>query len=326
MDSEALLIQTLEVSVTTNYAFVASATLWIADYIATLHTELRMIWFKKQSGTSILFIFNRICFLGYLLTYSVFTLPGNGSDKGCDIIRWFQEVFQSTATVTTTTLFALRIYAIYGKSRMILMVTTLFILSRFLLDMLSTVFQQNISAIGSPVQGFTRCAVVFQNENNFYHYQRLQIGLTFLALAFDAFIFGATLRKTFHYAIASKRLGGFSIIQRILYDGLIYFLIMLIVGIISTIDELLIFFDEPSDKSTFLDLIIPFFNVLPNILISRLMLSLRTFTSPEEMFKAPKTAPGQHFSGIHFATNTFLGNIGAPLDGEIWEEKNNTEE
>jgi hypothetical protein len=53
---------------------------------------------------------------------------------------------------------------------------------------------------------------------------------------------------------------------------------------------------------------------LPNILISRLMLNLRTFSSPAELSQVTQTATKQ-LSGLHFATNSFLGNIGAPLDG-----------
>ena len=48
---------------------------------------------------------------------------------------------------------------------------------------------------------------------------------------------------------------------------------------------------------------------LPNILISRLMLNLRIFSNSEEM------GSRGHLSELNFATNNFLGNIGAPLDG-----------
>ena len=50
------------------------------------------------------------------------------------------------------------------------------------------------------------------------------------------------------------------------------------------------------------------------MLISRLMLNLRTFSSPEEMSLLTQPSAGQRLEGLTFATNSFLGNIGAPLD------------
>ena len=46
-----------------------------------------------------------------------------------------------------------------------------------------------------------------------------QLAIPFLNLAFDVFIFGLTLRKTFHHAIEMNRLGQSTITQVILRDG-----------------------------------------------------------------------------------------------------------
>ncbi|KIK53948.1 hypothetical protein GYMLUDRAFT_249982 [Collybiopsis luxurians FD-317 M1] len=91
---------------------------------------------------------------------------------------------------------------------------------------------------------------------------------------------------------------------------------MLIVGIIGVIAVLLDEFlpDNGSNSNSFFALILPFFNVLPNILISRLMLNLRTFSNPKDMSQPIQNAEGQQYSGLQFATNSFLpGDIGAPL-------------
>ncbi|KIK51984.1 hypothetical protein GYMLUDRAFT_50193 [Collybiopsis luxurians FD-317 M1] len=63
-------------------------------------------------------------------------------------------------------------------------------------------------------------------------------------------------------------------------------------------------------------LIGPFYSVVPNILISRFMLNLRTVYSPEEM-----SAERQQYSGLQFAANSIIGNIGAPLGRESMEEE-----
>ncbi|KIK52739.1 hypothetical protein GYMLUDRAFT_250993 [Collybiopsis luxurians FD-317 M1] len=95
---------------------------------------------------------------------------------------------------------------------------------------------------------------------------------------------------------------------------------MLVIGILDVIDFVL-GFAEHNPSATFLNSAVPFFNVLPNILISRLMLSLRVYETPEEMSRASQSAGGQQNSGLRFATNSFLGNIGAPLDSESIDEE-----
>ena len=57
---------------------------------------------------------------------------------------------------------------------------------------------------------------------------------------------------------------------------------------------------------------------MPNMLSSRLVLNLHTFSGPEE---TSTFIEGHQYSGLQFATNSFLGNIGAPLDGRINEEE-----
>ncbi|KIK52734.1 hypothetical protein GYMLUDRAFT_962934 [Collybiopsis luxurians FD-317 M1] len=117
-----------------------------------------------------------------------------------------------------------------------------------------------------------------------------------------------------------KRLGESSVTQVIIRDGSAYFLIMLIVAILNTIGNLINLLTE-SPANSFFNLIVPFFEVLPNMLISRLVLNLHTFSASEETSRSRQSAERQQYSGLHFATNSFLGNIGAPLDGGTIEEE-----
>lgn len=63
---------------------------------------------------------------------------------------------------------------------------------------------------------------------------------------------------------------------------------------------------------------------LPNILISHLMLNLRTYSEPGNT----TISQGQQtrVSSLNFASNQMLGNIGAPLDGESFNEEEEEEE
>ncbi|KIK51160.1 hypothetical protein GYMLUDRAFT_252335 [Collybiopsis luxurians FD-317 M1] len=162
---------------------------------------------------------------------------------------------------------------------------------------------------------------MFNSQYRLYYF-REQISIAFIDLAFNSFIFGATLAKTFHHAIEMKRLGEASVTQVILRDGFLYFLLMLVMGILAAIGTLINWYMKPTITTIF-DIIVPFFDILPNMLISRLMLNLRTFSSPEEMSRATQASAGQQPEGLTFATNSFLGNIGAPLDDseEVMEEE-----
>ncbi|KAH7870606.1 uncharacterized protein C8R40DRAFT_1056548 [Lentinula edodes] len=63
---------------------------------------------------------------------------------------------------------------------------------------------------------------------------------------------------------------------------------------------------------------------LPNLLISRLMLNLRTYPEPGNT----TISQGQqtHVSSLNFASNQMLGNIGAPFDGGSFNEEEEEEE
>jgi hypothetical protein len=51
------------------------------------------------------------------------------------------------------------------------------------------------------------------------------------------------------------------------------------------------------------------------------MLNLHIFSNPEEMNRLTQSTEGQQYSGLQFATNSFLGNIGAPLGSDPVEEE-----
>ncbi|KAJ3804597.1 hypothetical protein F5876DRAFT_70496 [Lentinula aff. lateritia] len=115
-----------------------------------------------------------------------------------------------------------------------------------------------------------------------------------------------SIQSTVQHSLAMQRLKNSSITQTIIRDGTLYFLIPQ--GIIKNFEEF----------------VTPFFDILPNILISRLMLNLRTYSEPENS----TISQGQqtHVSSLNFASNQMLGNIGAPLDGGSFNEEEEEEE
>ncbi|KAJ3858840.1 hypothetical protein EV359DRAFT_87139 [Lentinula novae-zelandiae] len=97
---------------------------------------------------------------------------------------------------------------------------------------------------------------------------------------------------------------------------------MLVVAIILAIFSVVSL--KSGDHNNFVDFITPFFDILPNILISRLMLNLRTYSEPGNT----SISQGQQtrVSSLNFASNQMLGNIGAPLDGRSFNEEEEEEE
>ncbi|KAJ3927568.1 MAG: hypothetical protein NXY57DRAFT_903657, partial [Lentinula lateritia] len=300
--------------------------LWIVDHIETLPTELNSIWRKEFTGISVLFLVNRYMFLLFIVMEAFQNFPGDGSDMQCHTLNIITTVFQSVALVTTNALFALRVYAIYNKNKVILGVTFVFIISRFVFDILvciSTVLALGVSTSGLLFQSLSRCGLVTGNENEYNHMlivDLVQLVIPFLTLGFDIFIFILTAKKTVHHTVAMQRIGESSITHLIIRDGEHF----RVGGIPMYVNEaqnctsctyLLIDF---SLQQFFFGFVIPFFNILPNLLIGHLVLNLRTFPEPKNtMIQGQQT----HISSLHFASNQMLGNIGAPLDGESFIEE-----
>ncbi|KAJ3916497.1 hypothetical protein F5877DRAFT_46483, partial [Lentinula edodes] len=302
--------------------------LWIVDHIETLPTELDSIWRKEFTGTSVLFLVNRYMFLLFIVMEAFQNFPGDGSDMQCHTVNIITTVFQSLALVTTNALFALRVYAIYNKNKVILGVTFVFIISRFVFDILSTVPALGVSTSGLLFQSFSRCGLVTGHENKYNHMliiDLVQLVIPFLTLGFDIFIFILTVKKTVHHTVAMQRIGEFSITHLIIRDGEHFRVLMIVVAIMNAI------FDVVSviHKSKLLIKLITellediikageFQCILPNLLIGHLVLNLRTFPEPKNtIIQGQQT----HMSSLHFASNQMLGNIGAPLDGEIFIEE-----
>ncbi|KAF5389772.1 hypothetical protein D9757_005950 [Collybiopsis confluens] len=265
--------------------------LWIADFIATLPTEIRTMWFKKPTGTSVLFILNRYFFLLFLSIALVESTPGNSTDQGCQILYNSSEVLAILSVVMTS-----------GRnSPLITALMTLNLASSLGFEGLCNLQQEPYypcaySTSDSPFQKFSRCGTQYKDTLLFNNI--LQLATLCIAFAFDAFISGLTILRTIRHAISMRRLGQASVTETTFFTG--------------------------SNISTTWIFIVPFFNItLPNILISRLVLNLRTFSSFEETRSQTITT----ISGFTFATNRILGNIGAPMQyGDVEQEEEDVEE
>ncbi|KAJ3745493.1 hypothetical protein DFH05DRAFT_1542414 [Lentinula detonsa] len=297
-----------------NCAVISAITLWIADFIETLPTEINAIWQKKLTGASVLFLINRYSLLFSLIVQISLSLPGNEKNEQCNVTFNIVGSLQVLATATTNVLFALRVYAIYNKSRIILGTCGILIISRLVIDILQQIISQGISSAGTQFQSFSACLLVSDSNISI----QVNFIIPFLALGYDIYIFGLTMRKTLDLGFKMKRQGQSSVAHVIIQDGILYFLVVLVSAVIEAILTGITLKDQIQNAALISSISAPFFGFLPNLLISRLMLNLRTFPTPGTGDTLTQRA---NLSSLHFASNQMLGNIGAPLDGGSFSEE-----
>ncbi|KAJ3858966.1 hypothetical protein EV359DRAFT_68567 [Lentinula novae-zelandiae] len=291
-----------------NYAGAAVIILCVADHIETWPREFSTIWKRRKTGTSILFLVTRYMLLLSVMIQAIPEFPGNGTDEQCQALNI--------------------IYSICGILALVATNASAFIISRFALDIWSTLLEVGVSTIGSPFQNLSRSI-----QSVFYQYlildllevwnDHVKLGIPMLALGYDIFIFILTVIKTVQHSLEMQRLNQSSITQVIIRDGTLYFLLMLVVAIILAIFNVVSL--KSGNFNNFEDFVAPFFDILPNLLMSRLMLNLHTYSEPGNSTISQK---GQqtHVSSLDFVSNQMLGNIGAPLDGGSFNEEEEEEE
>ncbi|KAJ3901736.1 hypothetical protein F5879DRAFT_967171 [Lentinula edodes] len=237
----------------------------------------------------------------FVMTQAVSNFSGNGTDEQCQALDLIFSVCSTIALFATNVLFALRVYAIYSKNKVIFGIASAFIISRLILDIWSTVLTIGVSTIESPFQYISRCDLESPDQDN-----QIQLAIPLLALGYDIFIFVSTAVKTVKHSVEMQRLNQSSITQIIICDA-----------IVETIFQVVSL--KSGNANNFEDFITTFFDILPNLLISRLMLNLHTFSKPRNtrMSQVQQT----HVSSLDFASNRMLGNIGAPLDGRSFNEE-----
>ncbi|TDL15189.1 hypothetical protein BD410DRAFT_135290 [Rickenella mellea] len=135
----------------------------------------------------------------------------------------------------------------------------------------------------------------------------------------DIFVFGFTFGKTIRHTMEMRKVGlekglGYFILR----DGALYFLAKLLFGIFGTT----VFFVSATEYiDTWLSLTASINNPLSVILVNRLVLNLRQ-VSHLQGGNAPTLSAINTTHEPEFATNSLLGNLGAPLrveDEEIGE-------
>ncbi|KAF9059726.1 hypothetical protein BDP27DRAFT_1453104 [Rhodocollybia butyracea] len=148
-----------------------------------------------------------------------------------------------------------------------------------------------------------------------------------LKLIFASAIFILTLVKTAGHIKQSRESGIHSIAEVVLRDGTLFFFFNVLLRSIEAALALASIFSTSNQVSntltTALGVIDVYFASLTSILTNRFVFNLRAFNSIhtiQHSVKAPSNTIAPPLNALNFAENRFLGNIGAPLDLNQWND------
>ncbi|KAF9072031.1 hypothetical protein BDP27DRAFT_1401030 [Rhodocollybia butyracea] len=198
----------------------------------------------------------------------------------------------------------LRVYALFGQRRSLLILLCPFMIADVVIDTLLLFSSSAITSQGTDDEPFASCLVN-------------------AGLEWEIIIFILTLIKTAGHIMQSRKLGTHSIAEVVLHDGSLYFFtIFMIASLDSASGIAAIFPGTMSDTwNNICGMSGQFFDVLIPILIHHLFFNLRAFSDHTVQYsgKAPSNTTASPLSALDFAENRFLGNIGAPLDYNQWD-------
>ncbi|KAF9066377.1 hypothetical protein BDP27DRAFT_1268649 [Rhodocollybia butyracea] len=303
-----------------NYTALSAFVLWFYDFSLTLPTEVRSIWSSRLTGSSMIFILSRYSFLLYAVMQLVIFLPGTTmTDISCRDVDFTALLLACLAGATTKLLSILRVYALFNQNRLLIILFCPFIVADIVIAFLSWFSVTTTTSLGTYVQAFSPCFGAGGNLDAL-----LSPVSPLLQLTFDSIIFILTLTRTARHIIQSRKLGSHTIVEVVLRDGTSYFFIIFIVASIQasiTLGSLLSGGALSNAVAQVTTIVSPFLAVLPNLLINRFVLNLRAYSCTVQYSgKGPSETSVSTLSAPNFAENRFIGNMGAPLDPDQWDE------
>ncbi|KAF9059597.1 hypothetical protein BDP27DRAFT_1238418, partial [Rhodocollybia butyracea] len=107
------------------------------DFFLTFPTEVRSIWSSQLTGTSVVFILSRYSFLlSKVMQLYVLPLPARMTDTSCRNIHNAATAIITISGSTMEVLSVLRVYALFGQRRSLLILLCPFIIARMIIFLL----------------------------------------------------------------------------------------------------------------------------------------------------------------------------------------------
>jgi len=270
----------------TYYLWLISFTILYYDYFLTLSWEVDRIW--KTSGLSwatAFFYFNRyICLLGHIPVIVEYFWSTSNPRKHeiCHVLHTFHKFLAVAIQVVVAFMLVMRVYALYGGSRIVLF------LYIFIIAIASIIAAWSF-AVGNKLEPERDVDLPFGCGPNMTHFFAVRSAIAWGSLlVFDVVAFSMTVYKS----VRLPRLRGKSLVSVLFRDGAIYF------GVIAT--------SNLANILTFLlgtaftrGVLTTFTNIISSVMISRLVLNLRHPSLVSHVRRTSQTDEVS-YSGLNF--------------------------
>ncbi|CAL1707160.1 unnamed protein product [Somion occarium] len=268
----------------------AAMGLLFYDHMITLDLEIPLVWkYSKRRPAFFLYLFNRFFAFAFLIFDTIPVTP-NGilssrvyDNAVCVIYLMCDDIVTLLTTMTVQVILQLRVYALYNRSRKILI---------FLLALCALEVSAMAVLVGVTIGHLERLPVSSTTTGCYY---RGILGFSALfwvpGLIYEPILFFLVLYK----AWPSKRNEPqIPLVVRIARDSLLYFVLVFAELLISTV----IWARAP----TYINLVMPWSAALPSILGSRLLLNMREMVYKQgnansyilETYEESATIPFRH--------------------------------
>ncbi|KAF8513353.1 hypothetical protein JB92DRAFT_3143462 [Gautieria morchelliformis] len=250
----------------------------------TFDDEVALVWKRRWSFGKALFIFNRYFGLLALLSYAIaFFFPD--PIQVCRKFTWWTITSEGIAIIVAECILILRIYAVYDRSRRLLLLLIALLMAELASSVVLVIF--NLSTVSfMAMHGLMACTSVASPP--------LAFTCWIPPIIFETFLMSLMLKQGWS---VYRREGGSNLLHLIIRDNIIYFGVM----ILALLANCIVFANPLSDNRTTAGFVV----AIPCTLGSRLLLNMR-----ERFFKeAPaiwtvKTSESLHFAP--FKTSTQL--------------------
>ncbi|KAI0729078.1 hypothetical protein C8Q72DRAFT_831252 [Fomitopsis betulina] len=295
----------LELGYIQNYCMVATAALVLYEHACTLSQEADVIWSRKKTGATLLFLLNRFATAGFALAMMLL-IPNWDTLLACRTVNLLLPAFQLMLSFIWAAFSALRVFAISGRDwRMSGFVFALSLVPvgtnlvsdiRQTYDLLQIPFFTVVCDYTSLISEKTSISLLITTRT--------------CLIAADLLVLVVTWRHTYRLnkearAISLKT----PMVTLLLRDGTIYFTLLLVLNVLHLALEITdVFWD-----------ITYFVTGFSSIIVSRFLLNLRQVGAAESGAGADSGVGSRpsfvasHPSRLVFAS-VVLGNLGEQLD------------
>ncbi|SJL11461.1 uncharacterized protein ARMOST_14865 [Armillaria ostoyae] len=269
IDSGSLPLEYQDLNVNYYFSLVALSILYY-DYALTFGLEVSRFWVHRGfSWAAFFFYLNRyLGIFGHVPVVVEYFWTGYPSNKAqrrvkfrCLKLQNYHQYFVIVVQIVVAVMLIMRTYALYDRSRKILIVQICVTLTAIGLGAYAVASGKKSSPDETPtdVTPFIGCSTSLTKDS------AVRLGIAWGGmLVFDIMVFTLTLHK----ALQLQRVGGVSLLTLLLRDGSVYFGVI----IASNLANILTFF---LGDARIRGVVTTFTNVISSTMLSRLMLNIR---------------------------------------------------